>query len=152
MGELDPGNDEGTSTSTNMAGGSRAAGHGEEEEEVTGHGEEEEELAGHEEEGHWPPAMGKRALALLARCRGEKGARWPRGRGVLAAGNGEEGARAIARLLAMGKRVPTRCRGEEGARRARGKRVLAHREEAVGSDSTQYGGVGLCIRIAPFQL
>jgi hypothetical protein len=51
MGELDPGNDEGTSTPANMVGGSRATGHGEEEEEVAGHGEEEEELAGHGGEG-----------------------------------------------------------------------------------------------------
>jgi hypothetical protein len=40
---------------------------------------------------------------------------------VLAVGDGEEGARAVARLVAMGKRVPARYRGEEGARRARGR-------------------------------
>jgi len=57
MGELDPGNDEGTPTSANMAGGSRAAGHGGPH--AAGHGGEEEEAA--------VPSMGKRKR--ISRCR-----------------------------------------------------------------------------------
>jgi len=64
MGELDPGNDEGTSTLTNMAGGSRAAGHGGPH--IAGHGGEEEEVA--------VPSIGKRKRISRRRP-------WRRGRG-----------------------------------------------------------------------
>ena len=92
--------------------GSRAAVHGEEEEEVVGHGEDEEEVA--------PSSRGKRKKisrhrpwrrgrgAPRAWGRG-KGARRPWGRGALAATMGK---RALALPLASRRR-------EEGARRPR---------------------------------
>ena len=77
------------------------------------------------------PGMGKRKRS--SPTMGKRGA----GRN-----DGEEGTRAAAR-------PPPKGRGRSPATE---KRALAHGEEAVGSDSTQYGGVGLCIGIGPFQL
>lgn len=71
---------------------------------------------GHGVEGRWPPATGKRLLTPpLARRRREEGTCQPRGRGALAASDGEEASHAAARPLPTGKKVLA-DHGEEGAR------------------------------------
>ena len=108
------------------------------------------------------PATGKRGAG---RGDGEEGACAaarppPKGRGRSPA-TGKRGAGRRRRERGHSHRLSTAADGEEGTGplpRGRGrspateKRALAHGEEAVGSDSTQYGGVGLCIGIGPFQL
>ena len=133
--------------------GSRAAVHGEEEEEVVGHGEDEEEVTpssrGEEEADLAPPAIEKRKRSSpgMGKRKRSSPATGKRGAGRRQWGRGHSRRRSPAADGEEGTGPLPRGRGRSPATE---KRALAHGEESVGSDSTQYGGVGLCIGIDPF--
>ena len=124
-GELEPGNDEGTSTLANMAGGSRAAGHGGPR--AAGHGGEEEEAA--------VSSMGKRKR--ISRCRpwrrGRGGRRpWGRRRGGRAVIQGEEEADLAPPAMEKRKRSSPGMGKRKRSSPATGKRGAGHRRRGRG--------------------